>query len=141
MRPDDHHGEARVCSKKFQANLRPVKIITFDYRCQQVLKPTQGLFKVLRPPLMVSLSNHAAISLRLNTRWQTTIATWGVLTNTVIPAKAGIQRGYDERIRTVINDFGNWIPAFAGMTGWFVNCQPLHRVRRTIAKSLDTRSW
>ena len=34
----------------------------------------------------------------------------------VTPGKAGVQKSQCERIRTIINDFGYWIPAFAGMT-------------------------
>jgi hypothetical protein len=57
----------------------------------------------------------------------------------VIPAKAGIQRGYSEK---------DWIPAFAGMTGRRANldlCYPFERalillqVSALLANSLEER--
>ncbi len=34
----------------------------------------------------------------------------------VTPAKAGVQKSQSARIGTVVNDFGRWMPAFAGIT-------------------------
>ena len=62
-----------------------------------------------------------------------------VLTNTVIPAKAGIQWPQSLITVLILSSYPLWTPAFAGVTGWFSNCQQALVEIQMILTDIDYR--
>ena len=63
-----------------------------------------------------------------------------MLTNTVIPAKAGIQWPKSLITVLILSSYPLWTSAFAGVTSWFANCQQAlgpSRMVRTIYQQLS----